>query len=164
MTPTGRIAAALAIWPGREADVAREVGVSKCLLRMWSGKPGGRHRAPSEGDAERVEESVSRLLRDRLVRLTSHAWENRPPEPDQEPVSEGETVERLEGSIIVVMQEREQKREWRAVFAGVGGVFEGAGPTPELARADLADGIREDARNASAALAAIESDGWVRDP
>ena len=69
MTPVERIAAALAIWPGAEVDVAAEVGVSKSLLRMWSGKPGGRHRAPSEADAERVETGVRALLVKRLGRL-----------------------------------------------------------------------------------------------
>lgn len=74
MTPTDRIATALAIWPGREADVAREVGVSKCLLRMWSGKPGGRHRAPSEADAEKVETGVRALLQDCIARLNREEW------------------------------------------------------------------------------------------
>lgn len=74
MTPTDRIATALAIWPGREVDVAKEVGVSKCLLRMWSGKPGGRHRAPSEGDAERVETGVRALLQDCIAKLDGEEW------------------------------------------------------------------------------------------
>ena len=69
MTPAERIATALAIWPGAEVDVAEEVGVSKSLLRLWSGKPGGRHRAPSEADAERVETGVRALLVKRLGRL-----------------------------------------------------------------------------------------------
>lgn len=69
MTPAERIATALAIWPGAEVDVAEEVGVSKSLLRLWCGKPGGRHRAPSEADAERVETGVRALLVKRLGRL-----------------------------------------------------------------------------------------------
>lgn len=69
MTPTERIAAALAIWPGREVDVAVEVGVSARLLRCWSGKPGGRFKAPTEADVERVEQAVRALLVDRLSRL-----------------------------------------------------------------------------------------------
>lgn len=69
MTPSKRIATALAIWPGREADVAREVGVSKGLLRCWGGKPGGRFKPPSEADAEQVEQAVKALLVDRLSQL-----------------------------------------------------------------------------------------------
>lgn len=74
MTPSERVAAALAIWPGREVDVAKEVGVSKGLLRMWSGKPGGRHRAPSEMDAEKVETGVRALLQDCLAKLNGEEW------------------------------------------------------------------------------------------
>ena len=69
MMPSERIAAALAIWPGREADVAREVGVSPRLLRCWAGKPGGRFKAPSEADAEKVETGVRALLQDCLAKL-----------------------------------------------------------------------------------------------
>lgn len=69
MTPGERIATALVIWPGREVDVAQKVGVSKSLLRMWSGKPGGRHAPPSEGDAQRVETGVRALLVERLGQL-----------------------------------------------------------------------------------------------
>tara|TARA_R110000868_G_scaffold115084_10_gene307677 strand:- start:2185 stop:2406 length:222 start_codon:yes stop_codon:yes gene_type:complete len=69
MTCAERIATALAIWPGREVDVAKEVGVSKSLLRMWSGKPGGRHTPPSEADAGKVELAVRALLVSRLGML-----------------------------------------------------------------------------------------------
>ena len=74
MTPVERIAAALAIWPGAEVDVAEEVGVSKSLLRMWSGKPGGRHKPPSEGDAEKVETGVRALLQDCIAKLDGERW------------------------------------------------------------------------------------------
>ena len=74
MTPGERIATALAIWPGAEVDVSRQVGVSKSLLRMWSGKPGGRHTPPSEGDAERVETGVRALLQDCLAKLDGERW------------------------------------------------------------------------------------------
>lgn len=69
VTPADRIRAALAIWPGREVDVAREVGVSARLLRCWAGKPGGRFKAPSDADAERVETGVRALLQDCIARL-----------------------------------------------------------------------------------------------
>ena len=74
MTPAERIATALAIWPGAEVDVAEEVGVSQSLLRLWCGKPGGRHRAPSEGDAEKVETGVRALLQDCLAKLEGERW------------------------------------------------------------------------------------------
>jgi hypothetical protein len=74
MTPGERIATALAIWPGREVDVSMEVGVSKSLLRMWSGKPGGRYTPPSEADAERVETGVRALLQDCLAKLNGEEW------------------------------------------------------------------------------------------
>lgn len=73
MTPTQRIAAALAIWPGREADVAQEAGVSKSRLRAWAGLPGPSYAAPTEGDAERVERAVRALLVDRLSQLPCQA-------------------------------------------------------------------------------------------
>lgn len=69
MTPTQRIALALAIWPGREADVAQEAGVSKSRLRCWTGKAGAVYLKPTEADAERVEAAVRRLLADRLSQL-----------------------------------------------------------------------------------------------
>ena len=74
MTPAERITHALAVWPGREVDVAEEVGVSKSLLRLWSGKPGGRHRAPSEADAEKVETGVRALLQDCIAKLDGERW------------------------------------------------------------------------------------------
>ena len=69
MTPTQRIAAALAIWPGREVDVAVEAGVSKSRLRVWAGLGVGRYNAPTEADAERVERAVRALLVTRLAQL-----------------------------------------------------------------------------------------------
>ena len=74
MTPTERIATALAIWPGREADVALEVGVSTRLLRCWGGKPGGRFKPPNETDAEKVETGVRALLQDCLARLSGEEF------------------------------------------------------------------------------------------
>lgn len=69
MTPTQRIATALAIWPGREADVVQESGVSKSRLRAWAGLGVGRYAAPTEGDADRVEQAVRALLVARLHQL-----------------------------------------------------------------------------------------------
>lgn len=69
MTPTQRIAAALAIWPGREVDVAAEAGVSKSRLRAWAGSPGPSYAAPTEADAERVERAVRALLVARLLQM-----------------------------------------------------------------------------------------------
>ena len=69
MTPSDRIATALAIWPGREADVADEAGVSKSRLRVWAGLGVGRYMAPTEDDAERVEQAVKALLVARLHEL-----------------------------------------------------------------------------------------------
>lgn len=69
MTPTERIATALAIWPGRELDVAEKVGVSKSRLRVWAELAEGRYLAPTEGDAARVEVAVRELLVERLSRL-----------------------------------------------------------------------------------------------
>ena len=74
MTPSERIASALAIWPGAEVDVAEEVGVSKSLLRLWCGKPGGRHKPPSEADAEKVETGVRALLQDCIAKLEGERW------------------------------------------------------------------------------------------
>lgn len=73
MTPTERIALALAIWPGREADVAEEAEVSKSRLRAWAGLPGPSYAAPTEADAERVERAVRALLVDRLSQLACQA-------------------------------------------------------------------------------------------
>lgn len=69
MTPTDRIRAALAIWPGREADVAVKARVSKSRLRVWADKGEGRFKAPSDADAEQVEQAVRTLLVERLTRL-----------------------------------------------------------------------------------------------
>lgn len=69
MTPSERIATALAIWPGREADVAVGAGVSKSRLRAWAGFPGPSYAAPTEADAERVERAVRALLVARLTQL-----------------------------------------------------------------------------------------------
>lgn len=69
MTPAQRIATALAIWPGREADVVQESGVSKSRLRGWAGLPGAKYATPTEADAERVERAVRALLVSRLSRL-----------------------------------------------------------------------------------------------
>lgn len=70
MAPSERIATALAIWPGREADVAAEAGVSKSRLRGWAGLPGAKYATPTEADAERVERAVRVLLVGRLSQLS----------------------------------------------------------------------------------------------
>lgn len=69
MTPATRIQNALAAWPGREADVADELGIAKSTLRVWQGKPGPRCNPPTEVDAAEVERAVRVLLVDRLSRL-----------------------------------------------------------------------------------------------
>jgi hypothetical protein len=69
MTPAERIANALAIWPGREVDVAEKVGVSKSRLRVWAGLAEGRYFAPTEADAERVVRVIEALLYDALHSL-----------------------------------------------------------------------------------------------
>ena len=69
MTPSERIATALAIWPGREVDVAQEVGVSKSRLRVWAAKGEGRYMVATEADARGVETAVRTLLVERLERL-----------------------------------------------------------------------------------------------
>jgi len=71
MTPTERIAHALAIWPGRELDVAEKVGVSKSRLRVWAGLAEGRYSAPTDADAAMVEVAVRELLLERLARLVA---------------------------------------------------------------------------------------------
>lgn len=74
MTPTERIAAALAIWPGREVDVATEAKVSMSRLRVWAGKGSGRYMVPTEEDAEKVETGVRALLQDCLAKLNGEEW------------------------------------------------------------------------------------------
>lgn len=69
MTPSERIALALAIWPGREVDVAAEAGVSKSRLRVWAGLGVGRYMAPTDSDADLVEQAVKALLVARLHEL-----------------------------------------------------------------------------------------------
>jgi hypothetical protein len=71
MTPSERIASALAIWPGRELDVAEKVGVSKSRLRVWAGLAEGRYFAPAKGDAVKVEVAVRELLVERLSWLVA---------------------------------------------------------------------------------------------
>lgn len=78
MTPTQRIATALAIWPGREADVAAEAGVSKSRLRVWAGLGVGRYTAPTEADAEQVEQAVKALLVARLHELAGATMQSPP--------------------------------------------------------------------------------------
>ena len=69
MTPAERITHALAVWPGREVDVAEEVGVSKSRLRVWAAKNNGRYMGPTDGDAETVVRAVKALLVRRLQQL-----------------------------------------------------------------------------------------------
>ena len=69
MTPAERITHALAVWPGREVDVAEEVGVSKSRLRVWAAKNNGRYMGPTDGDAETVVSAVKALLVRRLEQL-----------------------------------------------------------------------------------------------
>ena len=69
MTPGERIATALAIWPGREVDVAVKAGVSKSRLRVWAAKGEGRYMVPTVADAEGVETAVRALLVERLAQL-----------------------------------------------------------------------------------------------
>ena len=69
MTPAERITHALAVWPGREVDVAEEVGVSKSRLRVWAAKNNGRYMGPTDGDAETVIRAVKALLVRRLQQL-----------------------------------------------------------------------------------------------
>ena len=72
MNPAERIARALAIWPGRELDVAEKVGVSKSRLRVWAGLAEGRYFPPTASDAECVVEAVRTLLNAALAKLESH--------------------------------------------------------------------------------------------
>ena len=69
MTPSERIASALAIWPGAELQVAIEAGVSKSRLRVWAAKNNGRYMGPTDGDAETVVSAVKALLVRRLEQL-----------------------------------------------------------------------------------------------
>ena len=69
MTPAERITHALAVWPGREVDVAEEVGVSKSRLRVWAAKGEGRYMGPTNSDAETVVRAVEALLVRRLQQL-----------------------------------------------------------------------------------------------
>ena len=69
MTPAERITHALAVWPGREVDVAVKAGVSKSRLRVWAAKGEGRYMVPTVADAEGVEQAVRALLVERLQQL-----------------------------------------------------------------------------------------------
>ena len=69
MTPTERITYALAVWPGREVDVAVRAGVSKSRLRVWAAKGEGRYMVPTEEDARGVVVAVRALLVERLGQL-----------------------------------------------------------------------------------------------
>ena len=69
MTPAERITHALAVWPGREVDVAVKAGVSKSRLRVWAAKSEGRYMVPTEADARGVEAAVRALLVERLSQL-----------------------------------------------------------------------------------------------
>lgn len=69
MTPSERIATALAIWPGSELQVALEARVSKSRLRVWAAKNNGRYMGPTTSDAETVVRAVKALLVRRLEQL-----------------------------------------------------------------------------------------------
>jgi len=69
VTPTERIAHALATYPGTIREVVGASGVSKSRLRTWAGLERGRFAAPTDADAERVVAAVEELLCDALVKL-----------------------------------------------------------------------------------------------
>ena len=69
MTPAERITHALAVWPGREVDVAIRAKVSKSRLRVWAAKGEGRYMVPTVADAEGVETAVRALLVERLAHI-----------------------------------------------------------------------------------------------
>jgi 3-oxoacyl-[acyl-carrier-protein] synthase III len=69
MTPTERIAHALATYPGTIREVVGASGVPKSRLRTWAGLERGRFAAPTDADAECVVEAVRTLLRAALAKL-----------------------------------------------------------------------------------------------
>lgn len=71
MTPAERITHCLAMWPGREVDVADRAGVSKSRLRVWAAKGEGRYMVPTDDDAERVETAVRALLQECIAKIVA---------------------------------------------------------------------------------------------
>ena len=69
MTPTERIAHALATYPGTIREVVGASGVSQARLRVWAGLAAGRYLAPTASDADRVVEAVRALLTAALAKL-----------------------------------------------------------------------------------------------
>ncbi len=69
MTPTERIAHALATYPGTIREVVGASGVPKSRLRTWAGLERGAYLPPTASDAECVVEAVRALLTSALSKL-----------------------------------------------------------------------------------------------
>jgi hypothetical protein len=70
MTPSERIATALATYPGTIREVVGASGVPKSRLRTWAGLEQGKYLAPTASDADRVVGAVRTLLHAALDDLT----------------------------------------------------------------------------------------------
>ena len=69
MTPTDRIAHALATYPGTIQEVVGASGIPKSRLRTWAGLERGNYLPPTASDAECVVEAVRALLTSALSKL-----------------------------------------------------------------------------------------------
>ena len=69
MTPSERIAHALATYPGTIREVVGASGVSKSRLRTWAELERGSYLPPTASDAECVVEAVRGLLAGALSKL-----------------------------------------------------------------------------------------------
>jgi len=69
VTPTERIAHALATYPGTIREVVGASGVPKSRLRTWAGLERGNYLPPTASDAECVVEAVRALLTSALSKL-----------------------------------------------------------------------------------------------